>query len=484
MAVWRRACILLLLLLPGRVVSSGEKELSMAEMQKLLREQSEILKDQALAIQSLRKELAEVKRQPGKAATVSMRPGTAPARPESTETGSVPDAPDEAEESWAEEVSDSLGGLEIHGALSQGFLLSDRHNYFFTHSEDGTFEWNDMALNFSKRLNENLTASLQLYARDFGDLSNHNIEVDFAFFDYVWRDWLGMRVGRVKTPFGFYNNTRDIDALHNWALPPQALYEIATRSFWINHDGVDLYGHLSHDKIGSLDYVLYAGAVTLPEDGGLEKTFEVVDGIQLDDDNSYTLGADLKLRSGYVPGLTLSGSAQYLHFHYQGGNTTHVHGGGGLPVYVDVIGDSEEPYLRFTGGLEYVWNRFRLVAEYKREYIEMRTKISGPFTSTRIRKWRIPAFYVAGSYRFTDWFELGTYYSHYVSNSLSADNDDADNYFEDIALTTRFDFNEHVYMKVEGHRLHGREAFMPADSNSSDHADSWNLLAIKAGLTF
>ena len=39
-----------------------------------------------------------------------------------------------------------------------------------------------------------------------------NSWADWFDLDYRWKDWLGLRAGRVKLPYGLYNDTSDIDA--------------------------------------------------------------------------------------------------------------------------------------------------------------------------------------------------------------------------------------------------------------------------------
>jgi len=116
---------------------------------------------------------------------------------------------------------DLLGGIDIHGLISQGFLKSDDNNFLANDSEDGTFQYNDMGINFSKKLTEQIRLGLQLFARDLGDIGNDDVELDWAFADYRWKDWLGLQVGKIKFPHGLYGETRDIDALRTNILLPQ-----------------------------------------------------------------------------------------------------------------------------------------------------------------------------------------------------------------------------------------------------------------------
>ena len=102
--------------------------------------------------------------------------------------------------------------IQIHGFASQGYIWSD-HNNYLADSEDGTAEFNEAAINFQGRLTDNLRAGVQLFAKDLGDYGNNMVTLDWAYGDYRFEDWLGVRFGRVKRYSGLYGETRDYDML-------------------------------------------------------------------------------------------------------------------------------------------------------------------------------------------------------------------------------------------------------------------------------
>ena len=113
--------------------------------------------------------------------------------------------------------------VDIHGFISQGYLKTD-HNNYMAQTEEGSFEFNEMGLNFGTDLTEKLRIGMQLFARDLGKDGNDDLVLDWAFADYRWRDWLGFRVGRIKMPFGYYNSIRDFDMLRTSVFAPQSVY--------------------------------------------------------------------------------------------------------------------------------------------------------------------------------------------------------------------------------------------------------------------
>ena len=53
-------------------------------------------------------------------------------------------------------------------------------------------------------------------------MGNWHPELDWAVADYRFKDWFGIRGGKVKTALGLYNDTQDLEFLYTWALMPQS----------------------------------------------------------------------------------------------------------------------------------------------------------------------------------------------------------------------------------------------------------------------
>jgi hypothetical protein len=103
----------------------------------------------------------------------------------------------------------------------------------------------------------------------------------------------------------------------------------------------------------------------------------------------------------------------------------------------------------------------------------------------------IEGYYFSASCRFTQWFELGSYYSVYYPFGSQSQSEGLNNptisgnkdYTKDWALSTRFDFNEYWAFKVEGHRMNGTA--YPLFRENDDFPDKrWWLLAAKITFSF
>ena len=115
--------------------------------------------------------------------------------------------------------------------------------YLAAKSQRGSFDFNEVGINFTKSLGERLRFGIQFFARDVGPVGNDTPRVDWFFLDYRFTDWLGVRAGRLKVPFGLYNEVNDVDSARVPVLLPQAVYPILNRDLLLAQTGFELYGY-------------------------------------------------------------------------------------------------------------------------------------------------------------------------------------------------------------------------------------------------
>src|SRR4051812_31928647 len=80
----------------------------------------------------------------------------------------------------------SLAPLEVHGFVSQGFLLTSANNYL-ANSSRGSFEFSEVGLNFPLPATERLRLGIQLFSRDLGPIGDYRATLDWYYLDYHWR---------------------------------------------------------------------------------------------------------------------------------------------------------------------------------------------------------------------------------------------------------------------------------------------------------
>jgi len=139
------------------------------------------------------------------------------------------------------------GDWQAHGFLSQGLVYTD-NNRVFGDSENVSLDFREMGVNGSAKLLPNLLLSAQGVYRAAGASDTQEGRLDFAQLDYNQplldsKLVLGARGGRVKIPFGLYNDTRDVLWTRPTVLLPQSIYfdTLALRQAMIAADGGIVY---------------------------------------------------------------------------------------------------------------------------------------------------------------------------------------------------------------------------------------------------
>ncbi len=365
--------------------------------------------------------------------------------------------------------ADVLGGVEIHGFVSQGFLKSSDYNYLANDSRDGSFAFNEMGINFSKNLTDKLRMGVQLFSRDLGDVANHKINVDWAYADYRWQDWLGVRAGRIKIPLGLFNEIRDLDMLRTCiVLPMSQTYTDLLRDTLAAMDGVGVYGHIPiNDTFGSIDYQAMVGTIDVDLDSGVRKLLESelreqIPGLSVESLDSGICEAFSILWHTPLDGLNLRTSGLWYDFDV----------GMNMPSLLPILGTSSvtmknEDVLTLMHSAEYTWNNLTLIFEFTRFEHLMVAKPLLMRTREIVRQ-----FYVMANYRFNDWFEMGAYRAKDKSTGDT-----------DTALTLRFDINENWIAKLEIHSVDGT-ANVTAVDNPDIRAEEWYFGAAKVTFSF
>lgn len=359
-------------------------------------------------------------------------------------------SPSAGQEAAADEASiASDAPVEIHGFVSQGFILGFG-NEFLAASKSGSVEFSEAGLNFTKQLSHDLRTGLQLFVHDLGPFGNFRPEVDWYYLDYRHYDWLGVRVGRIKLPFGLYNELNDIDVARVPILLPQSIYQADHREYLFAQTGGELYGDVRLGAAGALEYRAYGGTLpgTLPE--GPPTPGITLTGLRV----PYVYGGRL-LWATPLEGLTAGASGQAVRFDadYLLDPAVLAALQAAMLLPAEQTSDLAVKFrvTRWIASLQYAAYDLDVSAEYSRWTGEFYSRAPGLFPPHTVNE----RYYLMASYRL-DWFTPGIYYSGYFQNVDQRKG--KENYTHDIALTTRFDLNAHWLLKLEGHVARGTAA--------------------------
>lgn len=433
------------------------------------------------------------------------------------------------------------GDVQVHGFVSQGYLHSSEYNYF-GHTDDGSLEFAEYGVNFSSQLSDELRVGVQLFARDLGDLGNNEVELDWAFGDYRLRDWFGLRVGRVKMPYGLYNEYSDYDMTRTSVLLPQGVYDSRFRDLMVAVNGVSSYGSVELGAAGSLDYQAFIGTSNIPADGSVGAYFDdaTVDYqdpgsgefrniplFALDRVDSKHTGGGQAIWTTPVEGLrlgyTLGNNAAEFHvtqtvefnalLDFQFSQASQAMGGG--PIDVPRTQAYDLPRMHFgVLSAEYQRDRFTFAGEWSRwvgtfnNLYDDATSFAGtPLANSLDFELDMERWYVQASARVHDRLELGSYYSVFYSDrgdkdgsrydygaqtggALASRNEEHRAWQKDLTVSVRIDITDSMILKLENHFINGTAGLLHAENPGvgsilpGGEEESWMLFAAKTSFIF
>jgi hypothetical protein len=368
--------------------------------------------------------------------------------------------------------------VEIHGFVSQGVMKSTANNYL-ADSKRGSFEFSEVGVNFTKSMTDELRVGMQLFMRDLGPVGNYTPHFDWFYLDYRFWDWLGIRAGRTKLPFGLYNETNDIDQARVPILLPQSVYPITSRDYLLAQTGLELYGRVPLDAAGSLEYRAYGGTLYFDITAAQAATTPRV-GVP------YIVGGRLMWQTP-LEGLQAGGSLQAMRLEFDyvppAALITNLQMTGQLPPNFRAPFDVKLPAVLAVGSVEYQVGDLLVAAEYSRWHVitESPYPVVVPYSDVVSERG-----YLMTSYRVLPWLSPGAYYSALFKN-VDNRTGTRDAYQHDVAATLRFDINDHWLVKLEGHYLNGTGALSSALNDGQPTGTltkDWGLFLVKTTAYF
>jgi hypothetical protein len=361
------------------------------------------------------------------------------------------------------DVEGGLLGIDIHAFASQGFLVTTGNEYLVEDSKRGSFQFSELGVNIGKEFTPNLRFGAQFFARNFGAAGNYVPQVDWFLLDYRWRDWLGLRVGRLKIPHGLYNEVNDVDSGRVPVLLPQGVYPLQARSFLFAQTGAELYGYLSSRALGGLEYRLFGGTIFV--DPAL--VVPVGSTVQLKFNVPYAFGARL-LWDTRVTGLRAGASFLNLRL-----DTVAF-----LPMGMTATIQNNTTFG--VASLEWALRALTLTAEYSRGHSKQESVV--PTANLNVTS---ESGYVMAALVATPRLQTAVYYGlgfPDVQHRVGLANQQ-----HDLAGTLRFDLNRYWLVKLEGHYMVGTAGLNnplrlgPPPANPANH---WAVFLLKTTVYF
>ena len=125
-------------------------------------------------------------------------------------------------------VHAEAGRWRFNGFLSQSAIYTS-DNAFFGRSDDAiNLDFRELALIFNGNLTQSVNMSAQLLSRKAGSADDGTPQIDYGFLNWRFYETVentdGFMLGRVKVPYGFFNDTRESPFSRASIFLPQSVY--------------------------------------------------------------------------------------------------------------------------------------------------------------------------------------------------------------------------------------------------------------------
>jgi hypothetical protein len=407
-------------------------------------------------------------------------------------------------------AADDLG-LQFHGFVSQGYMLTEHDNYLGTTEGPGTLNFNEFALNATASPIDRLRIGLQIFARSVGDYGDDELELDWAYADYRLTNNLGVTVGRFKIPHGLYNETRDLDMTRTEVFLPMSVYSTRLRDVYLAVNGAEVYGTVPAKALGSFDGVFYVGGQNFENNGAVAKdvenagAFSSIDSIEL----QRMVGGALTWNTP-LEGLRLRASGFDAH-------NLRISGSGGLPSLdangnpisypagaygTDQLTSTFKDFYSAVLSIEYQYHDLLLAAEYTREYGKITTTsvlntyvpqpvlgpppappvviYAGQTTTTSVAYYRPEGAYLSAAYQLMPKLGVaagwGLAFADYDNRGLSCN--------RQWTLAARYDIFSNWLIKAECDLVRGTEELFASENPGTPLNRIWQIYAIKTTVDF
>lgn len=372
--------------------------------------------------------------------------------------------------------------MQLHGFMSQAFFHSSDNNVYGQSDHGISPGLTEIGLNLNYQPLNNLRFAAQGLYRRAGDVDPGSLRLDYGLADFTLIDYgnslLGLRAGRVKIPYGLYNETRDVAFTHPTILLPQGIYFDRSRSLMLSADGGSLYAE-QRTGFGDIKFKFNVG---MPSNE-LDEIKTIVLATNKANGNFSTEAAIATQLSYEYNGGELIFAVSYmdLEFDYSPlpGETSFV----GVPL--EKSSTRIQPLL-FSA--QYNGENFTLTGEYN-----YRWNSFGNFAQFGGGKFVTESWYLEGSYRILPELQATIRYDSFLMNRNDPGGADAQAlgfprhvaFAHDWVFGLRYDITPSWMVRADYTLAHGT-AWLPQADNPDPFAtvQDWELYALQISYKF
>jgi hypothetical protein len=379
-------------------------------------------------------------------------------------------------------------GVQAHGFISQSLVYTSDNNVGGSSDDALASNLRELGANLSWRPTPDWLISGQALARWAGESDRGELRLDYGFVDRTLfangEDQVGLRAGKIKNPYGFFNTTRDVAHTRPGIIMPQSIYLDRIRNFLLSAPGVAAYGNHAGDKV---EASWSLGAVRFDaDDADLERLFLLDDRPgKLASDTSWLGQVMTEIDGGrWRIGLTLG--EVNMHFDPSAAMASQ-------PAFLQLARGRNRltPYVL---SLEHNAEKYSLTGEYSQVRHESRDYASSPLNILAIGLQKpntIEAWYLQATYRPSPDWRI-----YLRRDEIYLDKEDKEGtrnpnplypayatFSKDWTVGARYDLNAWSF-SAEYHKVDGTLWLSPLDTPLPSQKERWNMLLLQAAWRF
>ncbi len=381
---------------------------------------------------------------------------------------------------WSKYKQDWMDNIQIHGFLSQALFSSSGNNIYGKSKDSVSAGLTEIGLNASYQALNVLSFSVQGLYRRAGAITGDagEFHLDYSFADYTFfrhqQGRVGIRGGRIKNPWGLYNETRDVSFTRPTILLPLAYFE-RSRSLFLSIDGGQLYTDYN-TNFGDFSFKFNYGLMDANDPELLKAISFFAQGRLVSDPSFVTqLTYDINA-SEYL--FAISYADAKMHYNSSGGAD---------PVF---SGNVDIKSFMLSG--QYNGEKFSFTSEYSLQWNEF-TQFLGiipmPNAKPLSQHW-----YVQAGYRFLDNLQGTLRYGSTIQDISDKSGKKTHSttglpsslmFTQNIVIGLRWDITPVWMLRAEYHRIHGTSTLSLLENPEIQKlVKDWNIYALQMSYRF
>ncbi len=395
-----------------------------------------------------------------------------------------------------------LGKVRVNGYLTQNFLYTEGNNYLGD-TKNGSFDYGEAAVNFFYRPSNRSFVSAQLLSRNIGNFyeSQDDLKLEYGVFGYSLLSQrqvnVNVRAGRIKYPYGLYNDVRGVSSAIPSVILPQVMYYDYSR-IGLLLDGLQLESSFRLESFGDIMLGVTLGKSTDQQED-LKLSYDsmklyintIAANTGLDMSNLQGSGGIhnlpiLRLRYHSPDGrLTLGLSKTMPHM-------AKVTVGNSVGKYDIDINMSSINY-----SIEYSWDKFSIMAERNQLNNFYNHVLSvyayGGVIQEIDTSLRSDAYYLQTNYQFSDKWDAYLRHEQYYPNRYNKSGSELPvayyGYSKGWIIGGTYHFSDNLFIRAEFHNIEGAALLntqvAAVDNQDADVYDNyWSIFAMQVSYSF